>query len=103
MREIGSKAVGMLICEWDEAKRLSNSEVHGVDFQAADEMNWESARYLPDLRRNYSEGRILAYALIGERLHVMIFTIRKSGLRIISLRKANNREIDRYVAEIDRT
>ena len=92
----------MLVCEWDEAKRISNTGLHGVDFQSTDDLDWESARYMPDLRRNYAEGRILADALIGNRLPAMVFTIRKSGLRIISLRKANNREIDRYVAEIDR-
>ena len=92
----------MLVCDWDEAKRISNSDLHGVDFQQVEDLEWDSARYLPDLRRNYAEGRILAYAIIGDRLHAMVFTIRKSGLRIISLRKANNREIDRYVAEIDR-
>lgn len=86
----------MLVLEWDEAKRVSNRGHHGVDFSDAEHLEWESARYLPDLRRNYAEGRIQGFVLLGTRLHVMVFTIRKTGLRIISLRKANDREIDRY-------
>ncbi|MEO0692114.1 MAG: BrnT family toxin [Pseudomonadota bacterium] len=88
--------------EWDDVKNASNEAIHGIGFDQARTLAWDSARYLPDLRRNYAEGRILAYALIGDRLHAMVFTIRNSGLRIISLRKANNREIDRYVEETNR-
>ena len=91
-----------LVFEWDKKKNASNLADHEIDFEAINDVDWETARYLPDLRRNYREGRILAYALAGERLHAIVFTIRISGLRIISLRKANNREIDRYVEEINR-
>lgn len=93
----------MLVFEWDDAKRTTNTAHHKVDFEDIEKAAWDSARYLPDLRRNYQEGRILAYLLIGDRLHAMIFTIRKSGIRIISLRRANNREIDRYVEELNRS
>lgn len=92
----------MLVFEWDDEKRAANLASHGVDFESVCKLEWETARFLPDLRVNYSEGRILAYALIGERLHATVFTIRKSGLRIISMRKANNREIERYVEELSR-
>ena len=86
----------MLIFEWDEAKRAANAARHGVDFASAEAIRWDTARYTQDNRREYREGRIRGFVMIGVRLHVMIFTIRKSGLRIISLRKANNREIGRY-------
>lgn len=92
----------MLAFEWDDAKRASNAATHGIDFTAVADVDWETARYFPDNRRTYAEGRILAYAMIGDRLHAIVFTIRKTGLRIISMRRANNREIDRYVAQIER-
>ena len=86
----------MLIIEWDEAKRARNLANHGVDFDATNDLEWETARYLPDLRRNYAEGRILGLVIRESRLHVIVFTIRQTGLRVISLRKANDREIVRY-------
>ncbi len=93
----------MLVFEWDDAKREANYAHHKVRFETVENANWDSARYFPDQRRNYQEGRILAYFLIEDRLHAMVFTIRKSGVRIISLRRANNREIDRYVEELNRS
>jgi uncharacterized DUF497 family protein len=50
----------------------------------------------PDNRRSYGEERYIAATPIGARLHVVVFTIRSGTLRIISLRKANRREIKRY-------
>ena len=50
----------------------------------------------PDVRRNYGERRIVAYGLIRGRLHVCVYTLRNDAYRIISLRKANRREIDAY-------
>ncbi|MEM7722705.1 MAG: BrnT family toxin [Pseudomonadota bacterium] len=91
----------MLEFEWDEAKRVSNRAAHSVDFELIADVDWETARYIPDNRQDYGEGRILAYAVIGDRLHAIVFTIRKTGIRIISMRRANNREIDRYVAQIE--
>jgi uncharacterized DUF497 family protein len=40
---------------------------------------------------------MIGYALQGERLYCVVFTDRGTVRRIISLRKANNREIMRYV------
>ena len=38
--------------------------------------------------------------LIGARLYVLVFTLRETAVRIISLRKANSREVKRYVAAV---
>ncbi|MEM9755124.1 MAG: BrnT family toxin, partial [Pseudomonadota bacterium] len=68
-----------LVFEWDDRKNAANRTAHGIGFDAIHDVAWETARYIPDNRRDYREGRILAYALIGDRLHVIVFTIRKSG------------------------
>jgi uncharacterized DUF497 family protein len=81
---------------WDEAKRAANLAKHGVDFAAAECFDWETARVSADLRRAYGEPRMVALGKIGSRLHVMVFTRRAGKVRIISLRKANNREMWRY-------
>ena len=38
-------------------------------------------------------------APIGSRLHVLVFTVERRAVRVISLRKANGKEIDRYEQE----
>ena len=49
-----------------------------------------------DDRRNYGEVRWRAFGPNNDRLHVLVYTIRNSSLRVISLRKANDREFDFY-------
>jgi len=51
-----------------------------------------SARIDPDLRRDYGEERFKATGMIDGRLFIVIFTSRGERLRLISLRKANERE-----------
>ncbi len=82
--------------EWDEKKRAANLAKHGVDFAAAEEFDFESALVIPDERRNYGEARSAALGHIGTRLHVMIFVWRGDVVRVISLRKANAREVQSY-------
>jgi uncharacterized protein len=81
---------------WDEAKRASNLTKHRVDFAAAESFEWATAIALPDQRRSYGEDRILAFGLIGDRLHSLVYTRRDDAVRVISLRKANARERKRY-------
>ena len=83
--------------DWDDDKRQTNLARHGVDFAVAEGFDWSSARTEPDLRRDYGEERFESVGLIGERLHVLVFTPRATGRRIISLRKANPREIERWL------
>jgi uncharacterized protein len=81
---------------WDEEKRAANLRNHGIDFAAASDFDWETALEFEDTRRNYGERRLVAYGKIASRLYVMVWTPRDETVRIISLRKANAREIDRY-------
>ena len=50
----------------------------------------------PDTRHPYGENRQIGYAYIGLRLYCVIYTDRDESRRIISLRKANNRQINHY-------
>jgi uncharacterized DUF497 family protein len=45
-----------------------------------------------DLRKDYGERRFQALGLIGDRLHMMVFTPRANKAHVISLRKPNKRE-----------
>jgi len=87
-----------VLYQFDAAKARANLVVHGIDFGAAAQFDWDSALVLADTRRDYGEPRFIALGLIGNRVHVMVFTPRGEMVRIISLRKANAREISRYEA-----
>lgn len=85
--------------EHDPAKLAANVAKHGVWFSAADDFEWETAQLEVDSRRCYGETRFTAVGLIGARLFVLTFTLRGNAVRIISLRKANRREVQRYAAQ----
>lgn len=83
--------------DWDEAKRAANFARHGVDFTAIAGFEWTTALIAADTRRDYGESRFIALGLIGDRVHVCVYTDRGRTRRIISLRKANRRETLRYM------
>lgn len=85
-----------MLYDWNPEKRTSNLAKHGVQFEAVEGFEWETALVLADVRQHYSEVRLNALGLIDNRLHMLTYTIRRSGLWLISLRKANNKEVERY-------
>jgi len=85
---------------WDDDKKAINLARHGIDFVAALSLEWEQSIVWQDLRRDYGERRYLVLAKIAGRVHLMAFTPRGGYLRIISLRKANRKEVRRYEKEV---
>ena len=85
--------------EFDPAKSERNARSRGLSFELAAGFDWESAVYREDSGRAYPEGRIVALGYVGPRLCVLCFTPIEGGVRIISFRKANAREIKRYAEE----
>ena len=59
-------------------------------------MEWASALMEDDTRKAYGEWRFQVLGFIGERLHALVFTPREGKVHVISLRKANSREVKRY-------
>lgn len=84
--------------EWDEAKRQRTLRERGIDFADVIRFDFASAVIEPDLRRDYGEQRLLALGLIDGRLHMLCFTHRPPTVRVISLRRANPREMRRWRA-----
>ena len=76
--------------EWDEAKRESNLVKHGVDFGVVESFEWESAIVVPSNRGG--ERRFAATGYIEGFLFRLIFTVRGTRVRVISLRRANGKE-----------
>lgn len=88
-----------VIC--DAPKDAINKEKHGVSLTDAALIDWDSALTWQDTRRDYGETRMIALAPIGERLYCVVYVDREDERRIISLRKANQREFDYYEQEIN--
>ena len=77
---------------WDEDKRQATLLLRGIDFAMVRRFDLTNAQIDPDLRRDYGEVRLKATGMIEGRLFILIFTPRGETLRLISLRKANERE-----------
>ena len=80
--------------EWDPNKAAINLEKHGVSFEAIYSFEWATAIFLPRVRNDEVRYRAIGY--IGDRLQVVIFTIRGENLRIISMWKAGRRDRREY-------
>ena len=83
--------------EWDENKRQETLRLRGVDFALADQIDWDTATLRQQERGG--EERYASLAMIGDRLHHVVWTLRGTNTRIVSLRKANNREMAQYERE----
>ena len=85
---------------FDPAKDAANLAKHGFSFLDAVGFEWETAVVWPDTRRDYGEARMVALGYIGLRIMYVVFVDRPpkqpTERRIISLRKANTREVKRY-------
>jgi len=84
---------------FDPAKDAANRAKHGVSLALARELEWENAHILEDDRRDYKETRMIAFVMMDVRLYVAVFTVRDGMRRMISLRKANDREVRTYVSQ----
>jgi uncharacterized DUF497 family protein len=82
--------------ECDPAKDAANRVKHGVSLFAAERLLSAPHAVENDDRLEYGERREIATGEIGGRLFVCVYTLRGDIYRIISLRKANQREIDAY-------
>lgn len=82
--------------EFDPAKDRRNLQVHGVRLSAALWLDWGSLLASEDERRDYGEPRMVGFAFLATRLYCVVFVDRGEVRRIISLRKANSREVHHY-------
>lgn len=84
---------------YDPDKNDKNVAERGISFERAAEFEWSSALIVEDTRKDYGESRFQALGFIGKRLHVLVFTPRAGQVHVISLRKANRREVKQYEAQ----
>ena len=79
--------------EFDTTKRDQTLAERGLDFARAGEVFAGQHLSRPDMRQDYAEDRHVTTGWMDRRVVVMVWTSRGEVRRIISMRKANEREI----------
>ena len=82
--------------EFDEAKYKFTLETRGLDMKRANEVFAGSTLTAEDRRRNYGERRFITIGHLDNRMVVLVWTPRNEDQRIVSMRKANEREQAKY-------
>lgn len=81
---------------FDPRKDERNLRQRGLSFEEAAQFEFRSALVIVDDRKEYGEVRYVAVGLLRAKLHVLCFTETPDGIRVISFRRANDREVNRY-------
>jgi len=83
--------------EWDESKSEACFVRRGFDFAYAVHVFLDDDRLVrEDTRFGYDETRMQVIGQISGRVFVVVYTPRREAIRIISARKANQREVRLY-------
>lgn len=85
-----------MFIEFDPDKRDKTLRARGLDFARADEIFGSRHFTAEDTREGYNEPRYITLGKLDGRMVVMVWTPRGEARRIISMRKANEREKTRY-------
>ncbi|OHC65840.1 MAG: hypothetical protein A3H93_17315 [Rhodocyclales bacterium RIFCSPLOWO2_02_FULL_63_24] len=81
---------------FDPAKNARNIGLRGLSFERVVEFDFQTAVFTMDDRRDYGEIRHRALGVLDGRLHALVFAETAVGIRVISFRKANKREVRCY-------
>lgn len=82
--------------EFDAAKDAENVAKHGLSFADANRFEMSEAVTAVDDRADYAEPRLRAFGRIDGLGHYLVFTWRGDVIRVISFRRAHEREMRRY-------
>ena len=86
---------------FDPAKDDVNRAKHGVSLALAEVLFMGPHVSMTDDRFDYGEVREVAFGLINDRLFVCVYVDRGVQRRVISLRKANKREVKHYDEDLE--
>lgn len=81
---------------FDSAKREATLRERGLDFADALTVFAGPVFEFEDVRFAYPERRFSTIGLLGDRMVVVIWTEAEDGRRVVSMRKANEREQARF-------
>jgi len=85
---------------WSEAKRAANLKAHGLDFVDAPRVFEGVTFTFEDDRFSYGEQRFFTLGLLAGVPVSLVHTETEHEIRVISFRKATNREAQIYFAQI---
>lgn len=85
---------------FDPAKREKTFIERGLDFARAGDVFTGVTVTMEDNRKDYGETRCITVGYLDNRIVVIVWTPRGEARRIISMRKANEREIAKYTQEL---
>ncbi|QWE05143.1 BrnT family toxin [Polynucleobacter sp. JS-JIR-II-50] len=81
---------------YDSAKNDLNLSKHGPPLSDAKLLDWNASYNWVDQRKDYGEERRIALIPNNQRVYCVVYVESKIAIRIISLRKANAREVNFY-------
>jgi hypothetical protein len=81
--------------EWDAQKSISNREKHGIDFDTAKNL-WLDDKRVEIQIAFPSEDRWALIAAVEGKMWTAIYTVRNDVIRVISVRRAREREVKLY-------
>ena len=81
--------------EYDPTKSQSNKDKHGIDFDEA-QVLWLDEDRVEFPARSDTEARHALIAIKDEKIWVAFYTMRKSAIRIISVRRGRKNEEKTY-------
>ena len=81
---------------WDDAKRQSNLQKHGLDFADAAKVFSGPLVLFQDKREDYSEQRMIGIGLLDYLVVLIVHVESDQDIRVISMRKADSDETDLY-------
>lgn len=88
-----------MLVEFDPVRNARNLQQRGIGLDLFAEMDFDTAISIEDMRKNYGELRLRVLGYIGGKLHAAVITPRGERIRVISLRRANQREERAYEEE----
>ena len=84
---------------FDPAKNAKNIMERDLSFERVAEFDFETAQFAIDNRHNYGETRYRVLGFLAHRLHALVFVEIVGGIRVISFKKANKRELKHYESQ----
>ncbi len=87
--------------EWDKKKSEKNLSRRGLSFADAEAVFSGPCVTFEDTRFDYGEPRFITFGILEERMVVIAYTPRGDKIRIISMRKANDREKKTYQERLE--
>lgn len=79
---------------FDPRKNERNLRERNLGFEQTANFDFASAWYESEVRNG--EHRLVAAGYLGKQLHILCFLPKVGGIRVISFRKANDREARKY-------